>query len=507
MQRKGGEAPDASKCVRLFVLTDSKGRKRKRSIDYRSYNELSAKVPEDDVIPFDITKFVLYKENVDTQYVLSLLARHLKIKPSRLGYAGTKDKRGITGQWCTAFKVPPKKLWYFNKTVLSRSRICLGNFQGANESLKLGDLRGNLFEVILREANEADRAKMVAAVKLFETRGFLNYYGMQRFGTGGTPTHKIGIPLLKGEWRLACKLILTERGADDDAVKDAKRRLVGMLDTGKQELSAEDKTELRETLKLLPRNAIGERAVVKGMLDYGLAGLAEALRCVPKTLRLMYMHAYQSYLWNNAASTRIESFSSEHAVAGDIVYKKAAAEGAEGGEGGAEGAEGEGGEGALENPHELKPIRFVTEEEEREKSVGIDEVLLPLPGQKVSYPKHGVADVYKTLLAADGISFDDSAHTFRDFSTKSLAGAYRNVLQVPKSLEYSFIKYSDKNEQLVRTDYEEVRSKGGNKNRPSTRIEAGEYLALKLDFELPSSAYATMAVRQLTGGKVLGMVQ
>ena len=68
-------------------------------------------------------------------------------------------------------------------------------------------------------------------------------------------------------------------------------------------------------------------------------------------------------------------------------------------------------------------------------------------------------------------------------------------------------KYSDKNEQLVRTDYEEVRSKGGKKNRPSTRMEAGEYLALKLDFELPSSAYATMAVRQLTGGKVLGMVQ
>lgn len=33
----------------------------------------------------------------------------------------------------------------------------------------------------------------------------------------------------------------------------------------------------------------------------------------------MYVHAYQSYLWNAAASHRVKTFGAERAVAGDLV--------------------------------------------------------------------------------------------------------------------------------------------------------------------------------------------
>ena len=53
-------------------------------------------------------KFTLYKENVDTMHAVSLLARALRCKPTSLGYAGTKDKRGATTQEVTVFKRTPE---------------------------------------------------------------------------------------------------------------------------------------------------------------------------------------------------------------------------------------------------------------------------------------------------------------------------------------------------------------------------------------------------------------
>ncbi len=57
-------------------------------------------------------RFVLYKENMDSSHALGCIARLLHIQQSSLSVAGTKDKRAVTVQHVTAFKVLPSLCSY-----------------------------------------------------------------------------------------------------------------------------------------------------------------------------------------------------------------------------------------------------------------------------------------------------------------------------------------------------------------------------------------------------------
>lgn len=57
-------------------------------------------------------------------------------------------------------------------------------------------------------------------------------------------------------------------------------------------------------LAALPHHLLGERAVLGALARSGPSAWAAALLAVPRTLRMMYLHAWQSYVWNAAASHR-----------------------------------------------------------------------------------------------------------------------------------------------------------------------------------------------------------
>ncbi len=59
--------------------------------------------------------------------------------------------------------------------------------------MKLGDLNGNRFTIVLRQIKCKDDSIINEAVNSLAQNGFINYYGLQRFGTSSIPTHEIGM--------------------------------------------------------------------------------------------------------------------------------------------------------------------------------------------------------------------------------------------------------------------------------------------------------------------------
>lgn len=148
---------------------------------------------------------------------------------------------------------------------------------------------------------------------------------MQRFGTASVPTHAVGLALLRSDWQRAVDLILRPRPGEDPSVEVARRAWC-------------DDKDLNRAISLMPRRAVAERALLEAFQlmgsDRNLLGAlskvsigaldrscgAHLLLKIPRNLRTMYVHAYQSYVWNAIVSVRLKRYGSEAPVVGDLVY-------------------------------------------------------------------------------------------------------------------------------------------------------------------------------------------
>ncbi|KAI8323175.1 tRNA pseudouridine synthase D [Martensiomyces pterosporus] len=421
----------------------------------------------------DYCYFVMQKENRESMDVMHQIARSLKIKPRLLGVAGTKDKRGITVQRCSAYRVDHTRLMWASKK-LQGAR--LGNFSYGDRELRLGDLGGNQFRVVLRHVQGADEQSLQPVLEGIRDTGFINYYGMQRFGTNSIPSHSIGIAVLKADWHEATDLVLRPRPGDRPDVEKARKIWVSTKDA-------------KATLAALPqRSALAEHSILQQFSKQGNAtNAAAAFAAVPRNLRLMYVHAYQSYIWNSAVSKRIELFGVQKPVPGDLVVKaqgfssKALPDSSEEADGSEED------EAAVGDAGRVEPVLVTAENADQ---FSIYDVVLPLPGWAVKYPEHQVKSVYKDLMEEDGLSpFSLDKHPVKEYK---LAGAYRHMVIKPRDFAYEWMRYNNDKLPLARSDSDAIEGK----HVPES-IEFGEHVALKLAFDLPSSAYATMLLREL----------
>lgn len=123
----------------------------------------------------------------------------------------------------------------------------------------------------------------------------------------------------------------------------------------------------------------------------------------------------------------------------------------------------------------------------------VTDVLMPIPGFKVSYPKNDdLKKIYNDLLASDGLDngFESLRHTVDMFS---LPGAYRHILLKPSNVSWKSVQHSDMNEDLLVSDIDILSGKSPHKESDGS----GSLRALLIDLTLPSSTYATMALREL----------
>jgi len=383
--------------------------------------------------------FVLYKENKDTMDAINVLSKFLRLRPNVFSYMGTKDKRAITVQEIAVLKITAERILHLNKCLMN---LKIGNFTYKKHPLKLGELRGNHFTVVLRNINGSEEQVEQAMSSLRDT-GFINYYGMQRFGTTAVPTYQIGKAILQNKWEEVVDLILKPRpGAEKSYLVRCREEWAKSQDP-------------EAALRKLPVKRCVEGQLLRGLSRYGMKNIIHAFGMIPRNNRLMYIHSYQSFVWNSMVSRRVEAFGFK-AVEGDLVLKGGTA-------------------------------HVLTAEEAEKHSV--HDVVMPLPGFDVIYPTHHVGKGYREMLTADNIDIDNMRHKIKDYS---LAGAYRLILIRPKDVSWEVINYDDARVPLVHTDVEKLESKPA-----PVYLTEGKYRALKMDFSLPPSTYATMAIREV----------
>ena len=159
------------------------------------------------------------------------------------------------------------------------------------EPLRLGDLSGNRFEIVLRDV-KCSPTIVEAAVTALQTSGFINYFGLQRFGRGGSGSHLIGRDVLRGNWRGVVEQLFTSReGERSDIIRGKELALQG---------------KYAEAKDILPRGMYSEHLVLDGLIKDSSNFNAAYLR-VPRSTRLLCLHAFQSFIWNLAATHRLLS--------------------------------------------------------------------------------------------------------------------------------------------------------------------------------------------------------
>lgn len=500
----------------------------------------------------DYLHFTLYKENKDTMEVLYFLASQMKLHVKNFGFAGTKDRRGVTVQRVCAYRVKQERMESLNK--FARGWRLAGPWEYRPDGLELGMLSGNQFLLTLRDAHfvgeqrdwtiqqrlENAKTAAEAAAKSLSAHGYLNYFGLQRFGTHSTGTHAVGMKMLKDDLKGAVDSILhydealleenqaVEGGADSNGDSSGLRRKVPQEDIQRATALHNFRKDgnSSKALQLLPNRFSAERGMVThlGKRDRRTNTWPNendwkgALGMIQRNLRLMYVHAYQSFVWNTVAGKRWETLGNK-VVEGDLVVvgEKELQEGAPIPNAPKRDEVDEAGEpifhpkatdqpGSNSAPTSDDPFvraRPLSKIEAESGRYTIFDIVLPLPGFDVIYPSNEIGKFYVDFMASEEGGALDPYSMRRSWKDISLSGSYRKMMTRPLGgVEAEVRSYSAAEEQMVQTDLEKLEGKAPPEAKQGS--EGDDKIAVLLKLKLASSQYATMALRELTKGGAIG---
>ncbi len=233
----------------------------------------------------------VWSRNWETNRLIKRLSKELNIAREKIDFCGTKDKRAITTQWMS-FKCDPEKL-----NDLSMKDVEIQEIFTSHRSLTMGAHKRNKFEILIRDLAvepevAIDRANEIGK-KIKDEGGFPNWFGVQRFGTLRPITHIVGKKILKGDFEGAVKTyVASPKKGEGKSCYEAREFL-------------EDDWNIEEALEIYPQVLTFERDILK-YLSKNPGDFVSALKTLPHNLLMMFVHAYQSYLFNRMVSLRLK---------------------------------------------------------------------------------------------------------------------------------------------------------------------------------------------------------
>ena len=269
-----------------FVVEEIDYSGKQLTVDYSLKEKIKDAIKKEFKDQLHVT---LVKKNYTTNRAIKQISSKLRIGRRRIGYAGTKDKKAITAQRISIWNIELKKV-----KKIKLKDITLKNFKYSNKRLSLGNLEGNRFTITVRPlmTKKELQEKKGKIEKAFSEK-IPNYFGPQRFGIQREVNHLIGKELSLGNLERATKFFLTYPG--DENYDASKAR----------EFTNKNWGDFKEAITKYPRFLGLEVAVlnslVKSPKDFG-----NALQKIPKKIRKIFVHSYQSYLFNSLLKHLIE---------------------------------------------------------------------------------------------------------------------------------------------------------------------------------------------------------
>ncbi|MBI2207900.1 tRNA pseudouridine(13) synthase TruD, partial [Candidatus Woesearchaeota archaeon] len=212
----------------------------------------------------DYSYFLLKKRNYNTLRAVKIISEKLKIPEKNIGFAGNKDKHAVTEQIISI------KNGNRNIENIALKDIELKFIGKGNREVFLGSHKGNEFTITMRNLANKETANINKKIKNNEIL-MPNFFGPQRFSNNNA---EIGKAIIKKGFKKAVELII--------------------------EANSDFKNEIIEHLEKRPNDFV------------------VALKIIPLKLLKLYVHSYQSFLFNKT----LEQYAKKNSKLKDDVNKK-----------------------------------------------------------------------------------------------------------------------------------------------------------------------------------------
>jgi tRNA pseudouridine13 synthase len=386
------------------------------------------------------TRFVLKKFGFDTIQAIEQIARYLGLPSSKFAFAGIKDNQAITAQAVTV----EGDYWRELKAAAGYFQSFRIEEVGYSASpLKTGDLWGNNFLIRIRNVDlepAALESRVGEVVSALEAKGgFLNYFGLQRFGTHRPNSQWIGKGLIMEDYEQAIYELLVPSFPREMPDAIAARKLY------------DETRDPKQMLDLISDSLFYEKIALAYLVEHP-GDFKGAVLALPATIVSLYAYAYQSFLFNEAVSMRIERLGPDLTtpMIGDSVT-------------------------LLDMRHgQPTRVRYTVDDANQESlaeyiKAGKAAIMAPIMGSRVGVNKGPFFSIYQELFKREGIEKRDFVLEDEDLAF-NLRGVFRPIAVYPRNLRVLEIGEDDLN--------------------PGKSV-------VRFVFDLPKGTYATSFLREI----------
>lgn len=248
------------------------------------------------------------KQELTTSDAIRRIAKAFRVSRREVGYAGLKDKHGVTRQHVSLHL--PENDVAADRDSIERLRYheprlkLLWQARHGNK-LRRGHHGGNRFVIYVRGVEPTAVLRVRSILERLDREGVPNYFGEQRFGYRANG-HALGRHLLRGDYGAFLDELLGRPESNESESLQAAR-------------AAYDRGEIDKALEQWPRSLRFDRQALDALRQHCTP--AEAVGMIDESHRHLLVSALQSAVFNRVVDRRIREGRFPQLIEGDLAWK------------------------------------------------------------------------------------------------------------------------------------------------------------------------------------------